>query len=374
MASFTGVLERVAALKLTANAAYAEERFNEALATYGEALTLLEGARDDGDASDLQAAIALHGVLLSNRSATYLGRRHEGDAAHAEQDARQCINIRPLWWKGSWRLALALCRLRRLEEAHAVLAGLVERADAGEFEPPMADAQRNAAMVKMFTWELALVESLDDVEEKMQALEIVCRMANKDWDDVTTEVWNLGEDGVGHGRYKEWHEMLAEKANADVVAALDVPDRDAAVRALSACSWEPQWAMSFSQMDAQEYAVVVTGCRSGYVFALKILEHKPTVDDFVEMLHMAILAPGGGQAKHVESHEVKEPSWPVTLLIAHRMHTAPEWGELSQRLSALIPKTLIQLESREAAEACAARHGTDPDGHNETYENPQQNC
>ena len=58
----------------------------------------------------------------------------------------------------------------------------------------------------------------------------------------------------------------------------------------------------------------------------------------------------------------------------HRMHTAPEWGELSQRLSALIPKTLIQLESREAAEACAARHGTDPDGHNETYENPQQNC
>ena len=381
MTDIVAIIDKATALKKTANAAFREERFAAALAAYSEALALLPA----DDAVLASACTTLRSVLLSNRAAAYLGRLDAGDAARAEADAARCTRVRPRWWKGYWRRARALAALKRLPEAQDVLAALVARAerwaqsypaqgagapagpDEEGLDPAMTGAQIKTVAVKGLIWALVLVDSVDAVEGVWKELMRACGNVEEGV-KAESEALAMGEDGHGHGCFRAWQARNGAQKRAAVAEILALPDRDDKIRALPPDSKDPGWGTSWSQQGGQ-FFLIVCGKITSFMLAVEVVDHKPNADDIVNAVYAALLAPGGSAEGGTSA---RTPGWPLQLMIAHRM--AGEYEAVRARLAAVLPSTMIHLQSREGARASAERHGNDPDGYNDKgFENPQQN-
>ena len=380
-ATLPAALDAANAIKKTANAAFREERFAQALDAYAKALETLPWALIDAcdDATAKADAMALRGVLLSNRAATYLGRLEGEDAARADQDALRCVSVRPRWWKGYWRHAHALCALKRLPEARDVLDGLLARSQqaAGGLEPALTDAQYKNVVKRRLIWGLVLAESVDAVGEGLKQLRVVCG-SGKEGHRAQAEVLRLGDAGHGKGRFRKYQETAVARQQAVIAAAVDIPNRDAEIRGLPPCAGDVSWTTSWSNMGGA-YVLIVVGCVSGATLAAEVLDHKPTVDDicrvcYAAVLAPAVLAPAVGEALQTEAvaARAREPSWPLALMLARRMEG--EFAVVRDRLMTALPETQITLGTQEDAATWAAEFGTDPEGLNDPNPNPQQNC
>jgi stress-induced-phosphoprotein 1 len=88
-------------LKGLGNEALKANKYNEAIQSYTEAITL--------DKSNE--------ILYSNRSAAYLSRNIKGDAENALTDGLKCVEIKPDWAKSYSRKGAALHALKRYDDA-----------------------------------------------------------------------------------------------------------------------------------------------------------------------------------------------------------------------------------------------------------------
>jgi tetratricopeptide (TPR) repeat protein len=102
--------------RIKGNAFYAQKDYAKAVNAYNQ------GLKVDADNS----------VLLSNRSACFLALDKE---VRALKDAERCVELRPDWIKGHWRMAQALLKLKKFDEA---ISAAVK---AEEIDPANAEVQ-----------------------------------------------------------------------------------------------------------------------------------------------------------------------------------------------------------------------------------------
>ena len=123
------------------NDAFKEERYEEALGLYEEALAAAASGPAVAEA-EAEAAVAAAAALRSNRSACFAAlRRFEPALA----EAQQACGLRPGWAKGHSRVGAALHGLGRLEEA------AVAYAEALSLEPNNAQAEQASARIQRET-------------------------------------------------------------------------------------------------------------------------------------------------------------------------------------------------------------------------------
>ncbi len=102
--------------RVKGNALYVQKDYAKAVNAYNQ------GLKVDADNS----------VLLSNRSACFLALDKE---VRALKDAERCVELRPDWIKGHWRMAQALLKLKKFDEA---ISAAVK---AEEIDPANAEVQ-----------------------------------------------------------------------------------------------------------------------------------------------------------------------------------------------------------------------------------------
>ena len=123
------------------NDAFKEERYEEALGLYEEALAAAASGPAVAEA-EAETAVAAAAALRSNRSACFAAlRRFEPALA----EAQQACGLRPGWAKGHSRVGAALHGLGRLEEA------AVAYAEALSLEPNNAQAEQASARIQRET-------------------------------------------------------------------------------------------------------------------------------------------------------------------------------------------------------------------------------
>ena len=113
--------------KVLGNSQMHARRYAAAAASYSEAIATAAALLANGwDATELCDDLA---VLHSNRSAAHASA---GELEAAVVDARECMRLRPSWYKGYGRLGAALQMAGRPAEAEVVYADAVPRVDAAD--------------------------------------------------------------------------------------------------------------------------------------------------------------------------------------------------------------------------------------------------
>eukprot|EP00760_Papus_ankaliazontas_P011503 PhM_4_TR14812/c0_g1_i3/m.33735 len=116
--------------KAVGNLAFSKSCYITSIKYYTSAINKLKLVAEEGSAQ----AVLDEAVLMSNRSAAYLGSTMVSGPSMAIKDARRCVELRPQWFKAHTRLGDALYKKKEYDDAKASYENALKAAEAQNSE------------------------------------------------------------------------------------------------------------------------------------------------------------------------------------------------------------------------------------------------